>query len=61
MFTKSCKFCKKIINTIFVAKRFCDSTYQRRNYNSRDDIKKSDKLINVKNIYITEENKCISV
>lgn len=59
MFTKSCEFCKNIINTRFVSKHFCNSTCQRKNYNSRDDIKNVKKAFSPLNLQLLarEENR----
>lgn len=43
MMIKKCEFCGKEIKTKFVSKKFCDSTCQRRNYESKPEIKEKNR------------------
>ena len=44
MIIRKCDFCKKTIKTKYKLKRFCNSKCQRKDYNSRDEIKEKNRL-----------------
>lgn len=44
MIIKVCEFCKKLIQAKYITKRFCDSTCQRKDYNSREEIKEINRI-----------------